>query len=316
MSSFLARRLISFAVTLLIASVLVFLALQVLPGNAAQVIMGPDASPDAVAALAHKLHLDEPLPTRYAAWISGLLRGDFGESSAYGTPAFDLIAQRLGVSLPLALAAMTLATGLALAFGMFAATKHNTLIDAGVIALSQIGLSVPSFWAAILLILLFAVHLHWLAAGGFPGWDGGLWQAAKALALPVVSLSLAQAAILTRVTRSALLDVLREDFIRTARAKGLTRNAALWRHGLRNALVPIITVMGLQFANLLASAIVTENVFQLPGLGRLLFQSIANRDLVVVQDCVMLLVGSVVAINFLVDIASALIDPRLKAQAR
>jgi peptide/nickel transport system permease protein len=182
-------------------------------------------------------------------------------------------------------------------------------------AASQVGIAIPNFWFAILLILVFAVKLQWFSAGGFPGWDDEPWQAFKALILPAVALAVVQAAILARITRSAVLDVLREDFVRTARAKGLNRRQVLWRHVLRNAFVPVLTVMGLQFANLLTGTVVVENVFSLPGLGRLIFQAISNRDLLVVQNVVMLLAAAVIVINFVVDVLYAVIDPRLKVHA-
>ena len=207
--------------------------------------------------------------------------------------------------------------GLALIAGVYAASRHNKLGDVGVMSLAQIGIAIPNFWFAILLILLFSVKLQWFSAGGFPGWTqeagGGPLEAIKALLLPAIALAVVQAAILARITRSAVLEVLREDFVRTARAKGLSQRAALWGHVLRNAMIPVITVMGLQFANLLAGTIVVENVFYLPGLGRLIFQSISNRDLIVVRNCVMLLATMVVIVNFVVDILYAVIDPRVKA---
>jgi len=206
--------------------------------------------------------------------------------------------------------------GLALTMGLYAAARHNRAGDVGVMAASQIGIAIPNFWFAILLILVFAVHLQWVSAGGFPGWTeddgGGLWAGLQALILPAVALALVQAAILARVTRSAVLEVMREDFVRTARAKGLSRRQALWRHVLRNAMIPVLTVTGLQFANLLTGTIVVENVFVLPGLGRLVFQAIGNRDLVVVRDVVMLLAASVVLVNFVVDVLYALVDPRVR----
>jgi peptide/nickel transport system permease protein len=205
---------------------------------------------------------------------------------------------------------------LALSLGVYAASRHHRIGDVGVMAASQLGMAMPNFWFAILLILLFAVQLQWVSAGGFPGWTdddgGGLWQGTKALLLPAVSLALVQAAILARVTRSAVLEVMREDFVRTARAKGLSKHQALWRHVLRNAMIPVVTVGGLQFANLITGTIVVENVFVLPGVGRLIFQAIANRDLVVVRDVVMLLAAVVVAVNFIVDVLVAWIDPRLR----
>jgi len=205
---------------------------------------------------------------------------------------------------------------LALTLGVYAAANHNRLGDVGVMAASQVGVAIPNFWLAILLILLFAVKLQWVSAGGFPGWSasdgGGLWDGIKALLLPAVALAAVQAAILARFTRSAVLDVMREDFVRTARAKGLNKQRALWGHVLRNAMVPVVTIMGLQFANLITGAIVVENVFVLPGIGRLVFQAISNRDIVVVRDVVMLLAAIVVVVNFVVDVVCAVIDPRLR----
>ena len=322
MGLFLLRRFATLLLTLLCASGVVFVVLDVLPGNAAQVLLGPDAAPEAVAELAVQLGLDQPPLQRYGQWLAGLLRGDWGDSYAYGSPVRELIGERLWLTVPLALLAMALATVLALSAGIYAAAHHRKGGDIGVMVLAQIGIAIPNFWFAILLILLFSVQLQWFSAGGFPGWSegdgdgGGVWPALKALALPALSLAVVQAAILARITRSAVLDVLREDFVRTARAKGLSQRAALWRHVLRNALIPVVTVMGLQFANLLAGTIVVENVFYLPGLGRLIFQSIANRDLIVVRNCVMLLAAMVVAVNFVVDVLCAAIDPRVQVSER
>ena len=313
MGLFFLKRFATLIATLAGASVVVFLVLDILPGNAAQILMGPDASPEAVAALASKLGLDQPAWQRYGLWISGLLRGDMGLSYAYSTPVSELVLERLALTVPLALMAMALTTVLALAAGVYAAAHHNKVGDVGVMGLAQLGIAIPNFWFAILLILLFSVHLQWFSAGGFDGWSEGLGQGLKSLLLPAIALAVVQAAILARITRSAVLEVLREDFVRTARAKGLSQRAALWRHVLRNAMVPVITVMGMQFAELLAGTIVVENVFFLPGLGRLIFQSIANRDLIVVRNCVMLLAAMVVIVNFVVDVMYAVIDPRVKA---
>ncbi len=317
MSVFLAKRLLTFVATLAVASMLVFAVLELLPGNVAQVILGETATPQSVHLLEAKLGLDRPPLQRYLDWVGGLLRGRTANSWSYDTPTGELIAQRLQVTLPLAVIAMALTTVLALALGVYAASRHNRLGDVGVMTLSQVGIAIPSFWFAILLILLFAVKLRWVSAGGFPGWSedegGGVWEGLKALLLPALALALVQAAILARVTRSAVIDVMREDYVRTARAKGLTRRATLWRHVLRNAMIPVLTIMGLQFANLITGTIVVEQVFVLPGIGRLVFQAIANRDLVVVRDVVMLLVAMVVVVNFVVDLLYAAIDPRLKA---
>ena len=317
MSVFLFKRLLTFLATLAVASVLVFTVLELLPGNVAQVMLGETATPEAIASLEKKLGLDRPAPLRFLHWVGGLLQGRTANSFSYDTPTAELIVERLQVTVPLAALAMVLTTALALSLGIFAAARHNKLGDVGVMAMSQVGIAIPSFWFAILLILLFAVKLQWVSAGGFPGWTeddgGGVLAGLKALLLPAIALALVQAAILARVTRSAVLDVMREDFVRTARAKGLSRRATLWRHVLRNAMIPVLTIMGLQFANLVTGAIVIENVFVLPGIGRLVFQAIANRDLVVVRDVVMLLVALVVVVNFCVDVLYALVDPRLKA---
>ena len=313
---FLLRRAATFLATLIVASLVVFAVLEWLPGNPAQVMLGDTATAESLAALEARLGLDQPAWVRYGAWVGGLLRGQSAMSYAYDTPTFELIAERLQVSLPLALLAMALTVVVALALGVYAASRHNRLGDVGVMALSQLGVAVPSFWLAILLILLFAVQLQWVSAGGFPGWHhedgGGLWPGLKALLLPALALAAVQAAILARVTRSAVLEAMREDYARTARAKGLSRRAVLWRHVLRNAMVPVLTVMGLQFANLITGAIVVENVFVLPGIGRLVFQAIANRDLVLVRDVVLLLAAVVVFVNFVVDVLYAVIDPRLR----
>ena len=314
MFAFALQRLILLAATLLFASFVVFAVLEVLPGNAAQTMLGTSATPEAVAALSHKLGLDQPFLTRYASWIGGALRGDLGRSYTYNSPILPLILQRLTVSGPLALLSMIIASVVALTAGVFAAERRGRIGDAAVMAASQVGLAVPNFWFGIVLVLIFAVHWRIAPAGGFPGWSDPL-RALYALVLPALALGLVQAAILTRVTRSALLEALNEDFMRTARAKGLSRRAALWRHALPNAMPPILTILGLQFANLIAGAVVVENVFVLPGLGRLIVQSIANRDVLVVENCVMGLAAFVIALNAVVDLASAAIDPRLRASA-
>ena len=313
MSVFILRRLMTLMATLAGASLIIFLVLDALPGNAADMLMGADASPDAVRAMTVKLGFDQPLLSQYMHWIGGLITGDLGNSYAYDTPVAGLIVERLALTIPLAVMSMIITVALALVAGVYSAANHNKLGDVGVMTMTQIGIAVPNFWFAILLILLFSVKLHWLSAGGFAGWDDGILSGIRSLLLPAVSLAVVQSAILARVTRSAVLEVLREDFVRTARAKGLSRRAVLWGHVLRNAMIPVLTVMGLQFANLLAGTIVIENVFYLPGLGRLIFQSIANRDLIVVRNCVMLLATMVVAVNFVVDLLYAAIDPRIKA---
>lgn len=307
-------RLAAFALTLLAASAVVFVLLDLLPGNAAEAQLGATATPEAVAALRQSMGLDRPAIERYGDWLAGLARGELGTSSSYGAPVAELVLQRLQVTLPLAVMAMALTVVLALSLGLFAASRHGKPGDVAVMLVSQLGLAVPGFWLAILLVLLFSVKLHWFSAGGFPGWEDGIATGLKSLLLPAVALAAVQVAVLARVTRGAVLEVLQEDFVRTARANGLTRAQALRRHVLPNALVPVLPVMGLQFANLVTGTVVIENVFNLPGLGRLVFQAIANRDLVVVRNGVMLFAAAVIAINLLVDLLQAGLDPRLRGR--
>jgi peptide/nickel transport system permease protein len=315
MTAYILRRIGIAALTLLAASVIVFAVLEVLPGDPARLMLGMNATPDAVAALREQMGLDEPMVLRYLHWVGGMLVGDFGRSYTYSSPVLDLVVERGIVSLPLALIALVLSTLVAIPVGLFSASRRGKAADTLVMGSAQLGVAIPNFWFALLLIYVFAVWLRLVPAGGFPGWSAGIWAGIKGLILPAVALALPQAAILARVTRAALLDVLGEDYIRTARAKGMPRRIVLWRHALRNAMIPVITILGLQFAFLLAGTIIIENVFYLPGLGRLVFQAITQRDLIVVESVVMLLVASVVVVNLLVDLAYPLVDPRLRAAA-
>jgi peptide/nickel transport system permease protein len=301
--------------TLLAASVLVFLALNVLPGDPAAVMLGTEARPDTLLALRHQMGLDQPLALRWWHWLAGILRGDLGTSHTYGVPVAELVAARAEVSVPLAALALLLAVAIGIPAGLFAASRHGRMADAGTMMAAQIGLSVPSFWIGILLVLLFAITLRWLPAGGFPGWKAGILPCLQALLLPALALGLPQAAVLARVTRTALVETARLDFVRTGRAFGLTRAEALRRHALPNALPPIVTVIGLQFSFLLAGTVVVENVFYLPGLGRLVFQSIGGRDLPTLMSVTMLLVATVVLVNLAVDLALLRLDPRLRLRA-
>ena len=313
MTFFLLRRLAQFVATLLAISIIVFAVMNVLPGDPALTILGIDASEEARLALTRELGLDAPAWQRYLDWIGGVLRGDFGTSYSFDVPVAGLIAERLPVTLSLAVSGMAVTLVIALGAGIFAASRHGRPGDWAVMVASQLGIAVPAFWLAILLVILFAVKLRWLPPGGFPGWDDPL-AAIRALILPTISLALVQAAVLTRVTRSAALDVMRLDFMRTARATGLSPRRILWRHLLPNALVPIVTIVGMQFAGVVTGTLVIESVFYLPGLGRLIFQSIPNRDLITVQALILLVAAVVVTANFLVDLAYGLIDPRLKAR--
>ncbi|MEQ8896172.1 MAG: ABC transporter permease [Roseovarius sp.] len=314
MLRYVGRRVVSLAVSLLVASVVIFLALEVVPGDPAAYMLGINAQEDTLAALREELGLDQSRVERYFAWVGGMVQGDFGTSYTYRTPVAEMIGDRLWVSLPLAVYALVLSTLIAFPAGIWAASKRGSPVDWGVMGVTQLGVAIPNFWFAMLMVLVFAINLRWFSAGGFAGWENGLLAGMKSLTLPAIALALPQASILARVMRSALLDTLGEDFIRTARAKGLTRGQALRRHALRNAMIPVLTIIGLQFSFLLAGVIIIENVFFLPGLGRLVFQAISSRDLIVVESVVMFLVFAVVVVNFVVDLTYAWVDPRLRGR--
>ena len=312
MIGYILRRLVALGLTLLAAALMIFVVLEILPGDPAAVTLGLNAAPEALAALRAEMGLDKPAVLRFFIWLGGLVTGDLGQSYTYRVPVLQLITERMAVTLPLALMAMALATAIGIPLGMLAASRHGRLADAGVMAFAQAGLAIPNFWFGLLLVLVFAVGLGWLPAGGFPGWQAGISVSLKALLMPALALALPQAAIIARVTRSSMLDTLQEDFVRTARAKGLSEGATMRRHALRNALIPVVTILGLQFSVLIAGAIIIENVFALPGLGRLVFQAIAQHDLIVVKDLVMLFAGLAILINFAVELLYGLIDPRLR----
>jgi peptide/nickel transport system permease protein len=308
------KRLLSLTISLAVASLVIFLVIEVAPGDPASFMLGMNAQPDTIAALRAELGLDVSKATRYFNWVSAMVTGDFGTSYTYRTPVSKMIWERLWVSLPLSLYALALSTLIAFPAGIYAAARRGKAGDVVVMGATQLGVAVPNFWFAMMMVLIFAINLRWFGAGGFAGWEDGLLVGLHSLTLPAISLALPQAAILARVMRSALLDILGEDFMRTARAKGLTRRQALWRHGLRNAMIPVLTIIGLQFSFLLAGSIIIEQVFYLPGLGRLVFQAISSRDLIVVESVVMLLVFAVIMVNFLVDLAYAAVDPRLRSR--
>ncbi len=312
MRRYLLRKIAAFVATLFVVSLLVFVVIRVLPGDAAQVIMGTEGSPEATARLRSALGLDRSLVVQYVDWLLRALRGDLGVSIQYDVPVGRLIASRLPVTLPLTLLAALFMVATAVPLGLYAATHHRRLGDYVTMVISQLGISVPSFWAGLLLILLFSVHLGWAQSGGFSRWSQGPAGALGSLVLPALALGVFQAAVLARATRSAVLDVLREDYVRTARAKGVSEGAVIARHTLRNALIPIVTVAGLQLGQLLAGSIVLESVFALPGLGRLALGAITARDLPVVQGVTVVVASTIVAVNFLVDLAYLTLDPRIR----
>jgi peptide/nickel transport system permease protein len=314
MTAYLLKRFVVAALTLVLASIVVFAVMEILPGDPARLMLGMNASAGQVELLRDQMGLNAPVALRYLHWVAGLLSLDFGRSYTYSVPVIDLVRERIAVSLPLALIALALSTVIAIPVGVFSASRQGRAGDTLAMGAAQLGVAVPNFWFALILIYLFAVWLRLVPAGGFPGWGAGIWTALKSLILPAVALALPQAAILGRVARSALIEVLNEDYIRTARAKGLPYRAVLWRHALRNAMIPVLTILGLQFAFLLAGTIIIENVFYLPGLGRLIFQAITQRDLIVVESIVMLLVAAVILINLIVDFSYAIVDPRLRGR--
>ena len=314
MQRYLVGRLVSLALSLVVASLVIFAVIEIVPGDPASYMLGLNASEDTVAALRDRLGLNEAPPLRYLHWVAGMATGDFGQSYTYKVPVADLVGQRLAVSLPLALYALLLAVLIAFPAGLLAAGRRGRVADAAVMGATQVGVALPNFWFAMLLVLVFALHWQVFPAGGFPGWGEPL-AGLRALTLPAIALALPQAAILARVLRSALIETLGQDYIRTARAKGLTAGQTILRHALRNAMVPVLTIIGMQFSFLLAGAIIIENVFYLPGLGRLIFQALTQRDLIVVESVVMILVFAVIVVTFLVDLAYAAIDPRLRTRA-
>ncbi|MEW9526495.1 ABC transporter permease [Agrobacterium radiobacter] len=316
MLAVLIRRLVSLVITLFAVSLIIYVVMGLLPGDPAAIMLGTSASPDTLAALQKQMGLDQPLPLRYLHWLAGVFQGDLGQSYTYGVPVAGLILERLAVTLPLALLAVCLSVAIAIPLGVAAARNRNGALDFAAGLFSHVGIAVPGFWVGLLLIIVFSTTLGWMPAGGFPGWTPSFSAGLMALILPAVALALSQAGVLTRVCRSAVLEVMNEDFVRTARAKGLSERVALWRHAVPNAMIPVVTMIGLQFTFLIAGAVLVENVFNLPGLGRLAYQALTQRDIVVMQSVVLFFSALVIIMNFVVDIAYLLIDPRLRAGAR
>ena len=314
MTTYLIKRLVILILTLLLVSIVIFVVMRIIPGDPAEIILGIQATPEAVAALRAQLGLNRPLTVQYAHWIAELIRGNMGQSINYGVPIAGLVAQRLAVTGPLTLMAVLFSVMVSIPLGIYAATHQNRPGDYGVMIFSQVGLAVPAFWAGLLLILLFAVRLHWFASGGFPGWSESFWGSMKSLLLPAAALGFIRAAVLARLTRSSLLEVMREDYIQTARSKGLGERIVIYKHAFRNAMIPVLTILGLQIGQLMAGAIIIEQVFFLPGLGRLVYLAINQRDLPVVQTVVLLIACVIVIVNFLVDLMYALLDPRIRLE--
>ena len=312
MRRYIARRVVALGVTLFFVSVLVFVVIRILPGDASMIILGTEGSPEAVARLRASMGLDRPFAVQYLEWIGRAARGDLGRSIQYDVPVAGLILSRMSVTLPLTLLAAGLMVVTAVPVGVFAATRHRRWGDYLAMTLSQLGVAVPGFWAGLLLVLLFSVKLGWVQSGGFDGWSQGVWPALRSLILPAAALGFFQFAVLARTTRSAVLEVLREEYVKTARAKGVAEGGVLFRHALRNAMIPVITVAGIQLGQLMAGSIVLETVFYLPGLGRLAIGAISARDLPVVQGVVLFVASMIVVINVAVDVLYGFLDPRIR----
>ena len=314
MPRYFVKKLITLLILLFLVSITVYSVLFVLPGDPAQIILGINATPETLANLRAELGLDKSFWAQYTDWMSNLLTGRGSRSINYDMPVYDLIISRLAVTGPLALLAMVFGVVISIPLGIYAARHQNRPGDVGVMFFTQLGLATPEFWLGILLVLLFSVHWGVFSAGGFPGWSVDFWGSFKALLLPSFALGVIRASILTRLTRSSMLDVLREDYVRTARAKGLKERTVIYVHALRNALIPVLTILGLQLGQLMAGAIIIENVYYLPGLGRLVFQAIGQRDLPVVREIVLFMAAAVVLVNFIVDLTYASLDPRLRLE--
>ncbi len=313
MTTFLLHRLALIVPTLFLVSVLIFGLQQLLPGDPAQALAGENQDPAVIQFLRQKYHLDKPLPVRYALWIEGVAQGDLGESIRIKRPVVDLILEKLPVSGELAAFAILIALVIGIPAGILAAVMNDTLVDYGATMAALWGLSTPNFWLGILLILLFSVELGWLPASGFVGPGENLKQNLLTLIMPAFVLGNALAAGMMRHTRSAMLQVLDSDYIRTARAKGLPERRVVLVHGLRNALMPVITLGALDLGGLLSGAVLTEQVFTIPGFGKLIVDAVFNRDYAVVQGVVLVAALAYVLLNLFADIAYVLVNPRLRA---
>ncbi len=312
MIEFLVKRLFTIVPTLVFVSMLIFGLQQLLPGDPAMILAGEDQDPAVIAHLRAKLHLDQPLPVRYAYWIGGVLQGDLGESVRTQLPVLDLILQKLPVTLELAVLAMAIALVIGIPAGVVSAVGRGTAWDYAANVFALWGLSTPNFWLGILMILLFSVHLGWLPASGYESPFVDLKANLAAMIMPAFVLGNAIAAVLMRHTRSSMLQVLSADYVRTARAKGLSERVVVLKHALRNALTPIITLGALELGTLLSGAVLTEQVFTIPGFGKLVVDSVFNRDYAVVQGVVLVTATTYILLNLLADVAYFLVNPRLR----
>ncbi|MBM9595455.1 ABC transporter permease [Roseitranquillus sediminis] len=312
MSRIILRRLMELVPTLLILSVVIFGLQRLLPGDAALAMAGEDATPELIASLRAQYGLDRPLPVQYLDWLGSVLQGDLGRSLRLNAPVGQLLIDRLPVTLQLALMSMLFALAIGLTTGVISAVKRDTRWDHAANVSALIGISVPNFWLGIMMILVFSVGLGWLPASGFTPLSEGLWPGLRSTLMPAIVLGTAIAAIIMRHTRSAMLQTLDSDYVRTARAKGLTERRVVIRHAMRNALTPVITLTALEFGALMSGAILTESIFNLPGFGKLIVDAVYNRDYEVVQGVVLVTALIFVFVNLLADIGYILANPRLR----
>jgi ABC-type dipeptide/oligopeptide/nickel transport system permease component len=311
---YLIRRLLLLVPTLVLASILIFTIIALAPGDPARMMLGTQATPEEVALERARLGLDRPLPVRYAVWITDVLTLNLGRSLSNNRPVASLVGDAFPNTLRLALLSLAVAVGIGFPLGILAAVNANRRLDAIVTALSSLGLAVPGFWLGLLLIIFFSVQLQWLPASGIGDANKPFYQNFQFLILPVATIAFSNLAVFSRYVRSAMIDILSADYVRTARAKGLAENVVVVRHALRNALIPVITIVGIQFGRLLGGAVITESVFSYPGIGRLVINSIGNRDYPVVQATLMLVVLIFLVTNILVDVSYAYLDPRVKLE--
>lgn len=314
--TFIIQRIAQAALTMLLASIVIFFVLRMIPGDPAYNLAGPGATAADVAVVRERMGLDRPLATQYATWIRNVLRGDLGRSYVSNFPAATLMAARLAPTLELTVATIIVIVLVGVPIGVFSAMRAGSRFDTAMTGATSIAIGIPNFWVGIMLMLLFAVQLQWLPPSGRigPAISVGLWL--KSLVLPVASLAFYHSAVLARFVRTSFLETVGKDYVRTARAKGLGPFIVNWRHALRNALIPVITILGITVGRMLGGSVIIEAVFSWPGVGQLIVQSLLNRDYAVVQGCLLLFIATFVAVNLVVDLLYAVVDPRLSVGGR
>lgn len=312
MKAYILKRVLTMIPVLFIVAVFVFTLIHLIPGDPASVMLGPDATPDEVEALRENLGLNLPIMQQFLVWIGGLMRGDFGMSLYMNMPVFQAFIEHIGPTLSLACLAQGVSMLIAIPIGVLAARKRGTHIDRSFMFIAMLGMSIPSFLLALILMLVFGVHLHALPVAGYAPISTGLWNYLKFLILPAISLGAIQAAVISRMTRSSMVDILSKNYIKTARAKGVKEQKVIYKHALRNAFIPILTILGETFGALITGAVVTETVFNLPGIGQLIVNSITRRDYTVIQGTILLIAATYLILNLIIDLLYGLVDPRVR----